>query len=60
MMAERVRGLKLNLIGEPIKFLFRPTEADFDTVRQYAADFPLMAGTQTTGYTRKHRAGTVR
>ena len=39
MMAERVRGLKLNLIGEPIKFLFRPTEADFDTVRQYAADF---------------------
>ncbi len=39
MLAERLRGLKLNVIGEPIKILFRPTDADFDAVRQYAAEF---------------------
>lgn len=39
LLADRIRGLKLNLIGEPLKFVFRPTEDDLNLFRQYAADF---------------------
>ncbi len=39
MLADRIRGLKLTLVGEPLKFVFRPSEEDYNSVKQYAADF---------------------
>ena len=39
MLAERVNSLKLKLVGEPLKVVFKPTEEDLARCAVLADDF---------------------
>ena len=39
MLAQRIDGLKLKRIGEPIKAVFKPSEDIFTQLKEYAKEF---------------------